>query len=313
MDGTPVNEPGGAFDLSNFTLGNIDKIEIVHGASSALYGSDAMDGVIQIFTHRGTTTTPQIAIEGDGGTFGTGHGAGQLSGLLGKFDYSAATDYFSTDGQGPGDYFRDATSSGNFGWKFSDTDSLRLTLRNTISDAGQPGQTLLPGGADIRTEQRHPRLCGESGLELFHRRTLAASAVGFRIAISARGKLASLWNISHPNTIAPGRSRSPPMIFRNGSFTAGYENEVENGPTAGRHNQAGYLEARYQFGKRLISDCRRARRRPTDFSGRAPCRASELPMPCDSAAVSGALRGCARPTARASRNQRFCRSTAARN
>ena len=118
VDGTPVNEPGGAFDFSNFTLSNIDKIEIVHGASSALYGSDAMDGVIQIFTHRGTTTTPQIAIEGDGGTFGTGHGAGQLSGLLGKFDYSASTDYFSTDGQGPGDYFRDATSpeisAGNF-------------------------------------------------------------------------------------------------------------------------------------------------------------------------------------------------------
>ena len=53
VDGTPVNEPGGAFDFSNFTLDNVDKIEIVHGASSALYGSDAMSGVIQIFTHRG--------------------------------------------------------------------------------------------------------------------------------------------------------------------------------------------------------------------------------------------------------------------
>jgi len=86
VDGTPVNEPGGAFDLSNFTLANIDKIEIVHGASSALYGSDAMDGVIQIFTHRGATKVPEFSIEGDGGTFGTGHGEGQFSGLLGKFD-----------------------------------------------------------------------------------------------------------------------------------------------------------------------------------------------------------------------------------
>ena len=57
IDGTPVNEPGGAVDFSNFTHANVDKIEIVHGATSALYGSDAMDGMIQIFTHRGTPRT----------------------------------------------------------------------------------------------------------------------------------------------------------------------------------------------------------------------------------------------------------------
>ena len=82
----------------------MDKIEIVHGASSALYGSDAMDGVVQIFTHRGTTRTPQLMLEGDGGTFDTGHGSGQLSGLLGPFDYSVGTGYFSSEGQGPDDY-----------------------------------------------------------------------------------------------------------------------------------------------------------------------------------------------------------------
>lgn len=250
VDGTPVNEPGGAFDLSNFTLSNIDKIEIVHGASSALYGSDAMDGVIQIFTHRGSTTTPQIAIEGDGGTFGTGHGAGQLSGLIDKLDYSASTDYFSTDGQGPGDYFRVATSSGNFGWKFSDSDSVRLTLRNTISDAGQPGQTLLPGGAtpgqssDIHDfaanlawnlstgDHWHEQLSGfESRYQLVEN---SPPYGAFQSEYNRAGAIAQAT-----------------YDFRNGSFTAGYENEVENGPTAGRHNQAGYLEARYQFGKRL--------------------------------------------------------------
>ena len=61
VDGTPVNQPGGAIDLSNYTTDDIDKIEIVHGASSALYGSDAMDGVVQIFTHRGSTPTPQLS------------------------------------------------------------------------------------------------------------------------------------------------------------------------------------------------------------------------------------------------------------
>ncbi|HLJ40218.1 MAG TPA: TonB-dependent receptor plug domain-containing protein, partial [Candidatus Acidoferrales bacterium] len=53
VDGTPVNQPGGDMDFSNLDLSNVDKIEIVHGASSALFGSDAMTGVVQIFTHRG--------------------------------------------------------------------------------------------------------------------------------------------------------------------------------------------------------------------------------------------------------------------
>src|SRR6185437_15397044 len=58
VDGTPVNQPGGDMDFSNLDLSNVDKIEIVHGASSALFGSDAMTGVVQIFTHRGDTSTP---------------------------------------------------------------------------------------------------------------------------------------------------------------------------------------------------------------------------------------------------------------
>src|SRR5579859_22177 len=38
VDGAPINWPGGLIDFSNFTVDNIDKIEIVHGAESALYG-----------------------------------------------------------------------------------------------------------------------------------------------------------------------------------------------------------------------------------------------------------------------------------
>ena len=172
VDGTPVNEPGGDIDLSNFTLENVDKIEIVHGATSALYGSDAMDGVVQIFTHRGATSTPQLTLEGDGGTFGTGHGGAQLSGLLGAFDYSVGGGYFATNGQGPDDFFRDATLSGNFGWKFSDHDSLRLSIRNSASDAGQPGQTLLRIRQSGQSSALHD-FSSNAELEFRYRRTLA--------------------------------------------------------------------------------------------------------------------------------------------
>ncbi len=58
IDGTPVNLPGGNMNFSNLTLDNVDKVEIVHGAESALYGTDAMSGVIQVVSHQGSTKIP---------------------------------------------------------------------------------------------------------------------------------------------------------------------------------------------------------------------------------------------------------------
>jgi vitamin B12 transporter len=101
VDGAPANTPGGLIDFSDFTLDNIEKIEVVHGAESALYGSDAMSGVIQIFTHRGTTRIPELTAYGEGGNFSTGRGGADLSGLVGRFDYSAGFSDLETQGQGP--------------------------------------------------------------------------------------------------------------------------------------------------------------------------------------------------------------------
>jgi vitamin B12 transporter len=142
VDGTPVNPPGGAVDFSNLTLDNIDKIEIVRGAESAIYGTDAVSGVIQLFSHRGTTRIPEFDFFGEGGSFSSARGGGQISGLLGAFDYSGAASYLQTSGQGSNDDFLNRTLSGNFGYRFSDSSHLRLALRNNTSEAGIPGQTV---------------------------------------------------------------------------------------------------------------------------------------------------------------------------
>lgn len=52
IDGVAVNSAGGYFDLSHLTTDNIDRIEIVRGPASVLYGADAVSGVVQIFTRR---------------------------------------------------------------------------------------------------------------------------------------------------------------------------------------------------------------------------------------------------------------------
>src|SRR6202008_4725580 len=143
IDGTPANEPGGNFNYVSLSLDNVDKVEVVHGAESTLYGSDAMSGAIQLFSHRGSTRIPAFQLYADGGDLSSGRGGGQLSGLLGRFDYSAAGSYLSTAGQGPNDSFINRTLAGNFGYSFSDTDQLRLTVRSNSSWSALPGPTLL--------------------------------------------------------------------------------------------------------------------------------------------------------------------------
>jgi len=68
VDGVPVNAPGGAVDLSTLTTADIARIEIVRGPASVLYGSDAVSGVIQIFTRGGGTAGWEAGASG--GSFG---------------------------------------------------------------------------------------------------------------------------------------------------------------------------------------------------------------------------------------------------
>ena len=82
LDGIPLNEPGGTFYLNNLTTENLDRIEIVRGAYSSLYGSDAMASVIQLFTRRadGMTRRPRGSVQIDGGTYGTVHASASVAG-----------------------------------------------------------------------------------------------------------------------------------------------------------------------------------------------------------------------------------------
>ena len=56
VDGVPVNDPtntrGGGFDFSNLDSALVERVEIVRGAQSAIYGSDALAGVINVITRR---------------------------------------------------------------------------------------------------------------------------------------------------------------------------------------------------------------------------------------------------------------------
>ncbi len=281
VDGAPVNQPGGLIDFSNFTVDNIDKIEIVHGAESALYGSDAMDGVIQIFTHRGTTRTPEFTAYAEGGNFATGRGGAEFSGLLGRFDYSAGVSDLETKGQGPNDAFRNRALSSNFGWRFSDAARVSLALRDNVSDAGTPGPTLIePPNLDQHfglhkfSANLHAEFASGthwhyqvSGLESYYRQTDSNVVVDFYTPPDSMGistcpgprspqaVLSAFCDFLFTDFFQYNRARlaaQSTYLTKAFNITAGYEYEVENGFISflglhvRRNNQAGFLDARWQ-------------------------------------------------------------------
>ena len=276
VDGVPANTPGGLIDFSNFTLDNIDKIEVVHGAESALYGSDAMDGVIQIFTHRGTTRTPEFTAFADGGNFSTGHGGADLSGLLGRFDYSAGVSDLETAGQGPNDAFRDRALSGNFGERFSDTAQVSLGLRDNDSEAGTPGQTLLqPANLtdSIALHNFSAGLHAEFETSSHWRHQVTATELYFR-EFNFDPFFPSFFQYNRA-----GFAAQSAYVARGIAMTAGYEYEVENGLLssvgmhARRNNQAGFLDARWQPIARLTFNAGARAEDNADFGTRVVPRA----------------------------------------
>jgi vitamin B12 transporter len=74
VDGVPYNGPGGAVDLGQLTTDAVERIEIVRGPASVLYGSDAVAGVVQVFTRRGRGA-PAVQARAAAGAFGTAQGS----------------------------------------------------------------------------------------------------------------------------------------------------------------------------------------------------------------------------------------------
>ena len=141
IDGVPINDAGGAFDFSDLTTDHAARVELIRGAQSALYGSDAMSGVVQFVTRRGTSETPELELLGEGGSFAFQRQAARLSGARDWFDYSLSFTHLRTNGRDRNDDYQNRTASLNFGFRLSERAQLRLTVRNENTGLGTPGAT----------------------------------------------------------------------------------------------------------------------------------------------------------------------------
>ena len=120
IDGAIVNSGTiGSYDFANLTSDNIERIEILRGSQSMLWGSDAMGGVINITTKRGRDN-PNISAFTEYGSFNTIRGGASLSGKKGPIDFSGSITRWDTAGFSAINYRRGATErDGYHNWQGS--------------------------------------------------------------------------------------------------------------------------------------------------------------------------------------------------
>ena len=140
IDGVPVNLPGDTYDFAHLPADNVTRIEVVRGPQSALFGSDAMSSVVQIFTRRGAPS-PEATYSVETGSFDTLRQSASLSGSFRALDFSNTFSRLDTDNLDKNDDFRNAAYSGNFGFTPGENQTIRLTVSRTSGRAGSPGPT----------------------------------------------------------------------------------------------------------------------------------------------------------------------------
>jgi vitamin B12 transporter len=162
VDGVRVSSATlGTTALENIPLGQIERIEIVSGPASGLYGSDAIGGVIQVFT-KGSRQAAQASVVAGLGTDNTRALRAQFGGAAGETSYSLAAGYFETDGHDStrptisydrhnpdDDGYRNTNVSGKISHRFGERHEIGASVLHS------DGRTEFDNGlaTDDRTEQ----------------------------------------------------------------------------------------------------------------------------------------------------------------
>ena len=153
IDGVRVNGTGGDYDFGRVSAAEIERVEVVRGAQSALYGSDAIGSVIQIFTKRGVEDGgPRLSGSVEGGSFGSSRGDLRLlGGARRRLDYQLGVTYRGTDGAFEDrltepDRFDQATIDANVGAILGDNTRLRTGMRYSDARANSVGPIVYAAG-----------------------------------------------------------------------------------------------------------------------------------------------------------------------
>ncbi len=149
VDGVRVKSPTlGQVDLSDLSPDLIDRIEIIRGPQSTLYGADAIGGVVNIITKKGKGPF-QASVQQEAGNYSTLQSRVQASGAWKIFDYSFSVSHLESNGQFQNDGSNINALNGRFGVSLPFDSSLSFIIRYNKSDTGVPVKGVFPGPQPI--------------------------------------------------------------------------------------------------------------------------------------------------------------------
>ena len=152
VDGVRANAFGGGIDLSQVPLENVERIEVVRGPQSALYGSDAIGGVVQVITRSGGRPSATAHVEG--GSRDMRRASGATTGEVNGLRWQAGANYFedagftgrAANGQTvSNDAARESQVSASLGWRQA---SSGTDIQGSASYVGTDRGSAGPFGSD---------------------------------------------------------------------------------------------------------------------------------------------------------------------
>jgi vitamin B12 transporter len=137
IDGVEVNSTTtGAYDFANLTTENVERIEVLRGAGGTLYGSQAIGGVINIFTKKGQGPL-EVGLTAQGGNGWTNRQVATLRGGLGNLGYSFSVGHIGSEGfRSVNDDYRNLSTSARLDYQVTENASLKGIFHFINGDVG---------------------------------------------------------------------------------------------------------------------------------------------------------------------------------
>jgi len=253
VDGRPINSPrDGEVDLSTISLDNIDRIEVVHGPGSSLYGSSAMGGTINILTKNAPKQGQKTEVFSSFGTFRTynekiSHGA-----RIGNLGYILNTGYQYSGGHRANSEFDSRDINGKLEYSLNSENNLEFNTGGFKSKSGAPGKASAP---DIDDKQNRLKNFQDLNWEFNPDDSLAFSTKIYsdhdRLEF-IENTAGSSWETANQKDVHTTSSRGLNTqvskkfseIFQ-GTYGFNYVTNLNNSTTSGKHKyivRAGYMD-----------------------------------------------------------------------
>jgi vitamin B12 transporter len=299
IDGIDVSDPSaanGEVDFSQFLASEIDRVEVLRGPQSGLYGSDAIGGVINIITKAGKGP-PKATASIEAGSFGTFNQTGGISGSLARFNYNAGIAHYRTtntqvtpsDLVPPGrpindDFYDNKTFATKLGANLADNFDVGLVARYVDTDLRSTSDDFI-GPEALRSDNSNHELFtrGTAHLSLFEGlfdQTLGYGYTNYRRRVFDPNDAALAFG-NDPDFFRGDRSKidyqGNVRVIAGQIVTFGAEHERDTindslPVTGANSNNAGFAQLQSSFGERFFNTASLRYDNNSQFGGKATYR-----------------------------------------